>query len=73
MVPILARNGFDSSAFVDAGAMSVDTDRMVSPIVVLKRGHFDGGLFHRGLALSPLRVRPEALGIQFDNPLWQTW
>jgi hypothetical protein len=71
-LPMLVRNHFDPSVFIDLGDRFVNPAMLPSSVIV--RPHEQGydGQFYYRLALAPYRLQRSAFGITFDSPFRRT-
>jgi hypothetical protein len=70
-LPILGRNHFDRSVFIQAGDKFADAAALPSPIIVRPNSTGYDGQFYYRLALSPLGLQPVSSGIRFDSPAFR--
>jgi hypothetical protein len=66
----LARNGFDSSSFIVAGADFVDPAHTPAPVIVHQGQGYDGQFFYR-YAINPFNFEKTAYGITVDHPAYR--
>jgi hypothetical protein len=71
LVPSLRRAHWDTSVFIDAGDLFVDSSKLDAPIIVRK--HSDGydGQFYYRLAVEPWPSASAAHGVTFDAAPWR--
>jgi hypothetical protein len=71
LVPSLRRAHWDTSVFIDAGDLFVDSSKLDAPIIVRK--HSDGydGQFYYRLAVQPWPSASAAHGVTFDAAPWR--
>ena len=70
-LPILARHGFDPSAFIIARDHFVDARQLASPIIVQPNSSGYDGEFYYRMALSPFRLQQAAFGVELDHPAYR--
>ena len=70
-VPILARHGFDVSAFINAGDQFVQSADVASPIIVKPHSAGYDGQFYYRLSVAPFELRQPSHGVLLDFPAWR--
>ncbi len=71
LVPSLRRAHWDTSVFIVAGDLFVDSSKLDAPIIVRKDSHGYDGEFYYRLALEPWPSTSAAHGITFDGALYR--
>lgn len=70
-VPILARHGFDVSAFIVAGDQFVQSADLASPIIVKPHSAGYDGQFYYRLSVAPVQLQQPSHGVLLDVPAWR--
>ena len=71
VLPMLARQGFDTSVFIVAGDRYVTAGQTPTPIIVRPQSDGYDGQFYYRLALAPLCPRIQAYGVTLVHPAWR--